>query len=175
MDCIQLYQGDITQLTVDAIVNAANSSLLGGGGVDGAIHHAAGPKLLSECRGLNGCPAGEARITDAYRLPAKKIIHTVGPIWQGGTANEEHLLACAYTSSLILAEQYHLHTVAFPNISTGVYGFPKDRAAHIALQTVSEFMKTHDSVSTVIFCIFNSVNYTIYKKLLTKMGIATKL
>ncbi|MFV0302113.1 MAG: O-acetyl-ADP-ribose deacetylase [Paracoccus sp. (in: a-proteobacteria)] len=133
---IRVWQGDITRLDVDAIVNAANSSLLGGGGVDGAIHHAAGPELLAECRTLGGCPTGEARITRGYNLPARHVIHTVGPVWKGGGAGEDELLASAYRSSLALARENGLTTIAFPAISTGIYGFPAERAARIAVDTI---------------------------------------
>ncbi|PZO64408.1 MAG: O-acetyl-ADP-ribose deacetylase [Paracoccus denitrificans] len=135
---IRVWQGDITTLDVDAIVNAANSSLLGGGGVDGAIHRAAGPDLLDECRALGGCPTGEARITKGYRLPARHVIHTVGPVWHGGSQNEDALLASAYRNSLRMARKNGLRSVAFPAISTGVYGFPADRAARIAVDTIQD-------------------------------------
>lgn len=135
---ITIWQGDITELAVDAIVNAANESLLGGGGVDGAIHRAAGPGLLEECRGLGGCPPGEARITGGHDLPARHVIHTVGPIWRGGDQGEDAVLASAYRSSLALAHQHGLRRVAFPAISTGVYGFPPERAARIAVATIRE-------------------------------------
>lgn len=135
---IRIWQGDITTLDVDAIVNAANSSLLGGGGVDGAIHRAAGPALLAECRTLGGCPTGEARITKGYRLPARHVIHTVGPVWKGGDQDEDDLLVAAYRNSLRLARGHALRTIAFPAISTGIYGFPPDRAARIAIDTIRE-------------------------------------
>src|SRR5215472_10134351 len=133
---IEVVQGDITQLDVDVIVNAANSSLLGGGGVDGAIHRTAGPELLAECRTLGGCPTGEARLTAGYRLPAKHVIHTVGPVWRGGDQHEDALLACCYRASLALASQRALRSLAFPAISTGIYGFPRERATRIAVATV---------------------------------------
>lgn len=136
---IRVWQGDITTLDVDAIVNAANSSLLGGGGVDGAIHRAAGPDLLAECRGLGGCPTGQARISGGYRLPARHVIHTVGPVWKGGDQGEDDLLASAYRNSLDLAREAGLTRIAFPAISTGVYGFPADRAAQIAVRTIRQY------------------------------------
>lgn len=161
---IQLVQGDITQQQVDAIVNAANNSLLGGGGVDGAIHRAAGPELLVECRALNGCTTGDAKITKGYKLPAKHVIHTVGPIWSGGAQGEEKLLESAYLSSLRLAEAHGLSTIAFPNISTGVYGFPKDRAAQIAVATIKNFEPK--TLKEVLFVCFDDENYSLYEKLL---------
>lgn len=133
---IRIWQGNITTLAVDAIVNAANSSLLGGGGVDGAIHRAAGPGLLAECRQIGGCPVGEARITSGHNLPARHVIHTVGPVWRGGDRDEDMLLASAYRNSLLLAQDHGLTTIAFPAISTGIYGFPADRAARIAVGTI---------------------------------------
>jgi O-acetyl-ADP-ribose deacetylase (regulator of RNase III) len=165
---IQLVRGDITTLPVDAIVNAANTSLLGGGGVDGAIHRAAGPKLLEECRTLGGCPTGEARLTKGYNLPARFIIHTVGPVWRGGRRQESTLLKSAYLSSLELAEAHHLKSLAFPNISTGIYGFPKNKAAQIALKTVKQFLNQHSCPETVIFCCFDEENYQIYQNLLSE-------
>jgi O-acetyl-ADP-ribose deacetylase (regulator of RNase III) len=165
MERIQLLRGDITQLHVDAIVNAANKTLLGGGGVDGAIHRAAGPGLLEECRKLNGCETGEAKITQAFNLPCRFVIHTVGPVWHGGKTGEAGLLANAYQNSLELARQYQLKTIAFPNISTGVYGFPKQEAAQIALQTVREFMRKNTLPETVIFCVFDDENLSIYRQL----------
>jgi O-acetyl-ADP-ribose deacetylase len=164
MVSIRLIQGDITKLSVDAIVNAANTSLLGGGGVDGAIHGAAGSHLLDECKTLNGCPTGQAKITKGYNLPAKHVIHTVGPVWHGGNRNEEQLLASCYLNSLKLAEENHLQSIAFPNISTGVYGFPKEQAAEIAINTVKEFVQNVSSLKEVYFVAFDSENYSLYHK-----------
>jgi len=169
MDRTELYRGDITRLAVDAIVNAANSSLLGGGGVDGAIHRAAGPGLLDECRTLNGCPTGEARITGGYNLPAKYVIHTVGPVWHGGGSNESSLLKSCYFSSLNLAFSKKLKTIAFPNISTGIYGYPKDEAADIAINSVVEWLKDHDDFEKVIFAVFDEENYRSYHEKLQKL------
>ena len=140
---IRVIEADITTLEADAIVNAANESLLGGGGVDGAIHHAAGPKLLEECRGLHGCRTGEAKITLGYDLPAKHVIHTVGPVWEGGDSGEEELLAACYTNSLRLAMENGLRTVVFPSISTGVFGYPLDEAADVAVEAVLAFVREH--------------------------------
>jgi O-acetyl-ADP-ribose deacetylase (regulator of RNase III) len=159
---IELVQDDITKLDVDAIVNAANTSLLGGGGVDGAIHRAAGPLLLEECHSLNGCKTGQAKITKGYNLPARHIIHTVGPVWRGGNNNEEALLSDAYRNSLSIAVENNVKTIAFPNISTGVYGFPKDKAADIAITTANSFIKEHTSISKVFFVCFDRENFDIY-------------
>jgi O-acetyl-ADP-ribose deacetylase len=155
---MRIVEADITTLAVDAIVNAANESLLGGGGVDGAIHRAAGPGLLEECRRLGGCPTGEARITGGHRLPAKHVIHTVGPVWRGGGSGEEALLASCYRRSLQLATDRGCATVAFPAISTGIFGFPMDRAAVIAVGTVAAFLAEHNLPETVIFCCFGEAS-----------------
>ena len=165
-DRIQAEMGDITAMEVDAIVNAANSSLLGGGGVDGAIHHAAGPGLLKECAGLNGCPAGEARITGGYSLRAKHVIHTVGPVWRGGDSDETQTLASCYQSCLKIARDRKLSSVAFPGISTGVYGFPKDLAATIAVSETKRFLKKSDYPEKVIFVAFDSETLRIYQGIL---------
>ena len=162
MEKIELFRGDITKLEVDAIVNAANTSLLGGGGVDGAIHKAAGPQLLEECKTLGGCPTGDAKITRGYRLPARYIIHTVGPVWYGGENNERSLLISCYKKSLQLALDNGIKTIAFPNISTGVYKFPKDMAATIALGEVKDFLNKNNKFEKVIFAIFDEENYRIY-------------
>jgi O-acetyl-ADP-ribose deacetylase (regulator of RNase III) len=161
---IEIIDGDITRLEVDAIVNAANTTLLGGGGVDGAIHRAAGPGLLEECRTLDGCPTGNAKITSAYNLPSKFIIHAVGPVWKGGKKNEEKLLADTYRHALWIADHTKLRSIAFPNISTGVYGFPKELAAGIAISTSSVFLKTAKYIKRLIFCIFDHENLEIYRQ-----------
>jgi O-acetyl-ADP-ribose deacetylase len=157
-----IIQGDITKLAVDAIVNAANSSLLCGGGVDGAIHRAAGAELLAACRLLNGCKTGEAKITAGYHLPAKYIIHTVGPIWQGGNANEPALLASCYRQSLILAQMHQIQTIAFPAISCGVYGYPVECAAIVALETVKAFLAQSPTILGVSFVCFSDADYDAY-------------
>jgi O-acetyl-ADP-ribose deacetylase len=157
-----IIQGDITKLTVDAIVNAANSSLLGGGGVDGAIHRAACAKLLAECRQLNGCKTGRAKITGGYKLTAKYVIHTVGPIWHGGNDGEPELLASCYRESLVLAAKYQIQTIAFPAISCGVYGYPIDLAAQVALETVHDFLARDSSILGVSFVCFSDADYAVY-------------
>lgn len=164
MGAVEVIQGDITKLKVDAIVNAANSSLLGGGGVDGAIHRAAGSELLDECKKIGGCPTGEARLTKGYNLPAKFVIHTVGPIWRGGYQDEIELLRNAYQNSLRLASSNSIETIAFPNISTGVYGFPKTSAAEIAVRVVKDYISKNKYPKKVIFVCFDEENYEIYKE-----------
>ncbi|MDD2635928.1 MAG: O-acetyl-ADP-ribose deacetylase [Bacteroidales bacterium] len=166
---LEVYSGDITKLKIDAIVNAANKSLLGGGGVDGAIHRAAGKELLAECISLNGCDTGEAKITKGYNLPAKHVIHTVGPVWKGGHNNEANLLANCYKNSLILALENNLETIAFPSISTGVYGYPKLQAGLIAINTVIEFLTNNNLPSKVIFVCFDRITEDIYRENLSKI------
>ena len=165
-DRISVIQGDITKLEVDAIVNAANSSLLGGGGVDGAIHRAAGPGLVKECRALGGCETGQAKITSGHNLSARWVIHTVGPVWQGGDQKEDELLAGCYRNSLALAQQYSLNyslkTIAFPAISTGVYAFPVERATPIAITEVRRFLEQDDSLEKVILVCFSDLAYQCY-------------
>ena len=163
MGTINLYTGDITKLEVDAIVNAANNSLLGGGGVDGAIHRAAGPDLLAECRTLNGCPTGQAKATKGYRLPARYVIHTVGPVWHGGTHGEAELLKSCYQNSLALAVELGCRTVAFPAISTGVYHYPLGQATAIAVSTVREFQREHADAPEVTFVCFNPSAQSAYQ------------
>jgi O-acetyl-ADP-ribose deacetylase len=157
-----IIQGDITKLAVDAIVNAANSSLLGGGGVDGAIHRAAGSELLAACQQLNGCQTGRAKITPGYRLPAHYVIHTVGPVWHGGNDREPELLASCYRESLVLAVTHQIQTIAFPAISCGVYGYPIELAAQVALETVYTFLAQDDSIAGVSFVCFNDRDYQSY-------------
>lgn len=166
---IKIIQADITTLTVDAIVNAANQTLLAGGGVCGAIHHAAGPELENECRTLDGCKTGESKITNGYKLPAKFVIHTVGPVWHGGNHNETELLASCYRSSLELAMDYNLKTIAFPNISTGIYGFPKELACEIALETVIAQLMNVVDVDLVYFVCYDEINFNIYKEKLARL------
>ena len=163
-DRVRIHTGDITRLAIDAIVNAANSSLLGGGGVDGAIHRAAGPELEFECRMLNGCRTGDAKLTKGYRLPARHIIHTVGPVWQGGGKGEAELLASCYRRSLELAAANDCRTVAFPAISTGIYRYPRDEAAEIAARTVSTFLEQKTMPETVIFCCFDDQMAELYRQ-----------
>ena len=159
---LHAVQGDITRMAVDAIVNAANTSLLGGGGVDGAIHRAAGPELLEECRTLGGCPTGEARITKGYKLPAKYIIHTVGPVYRG-TPNDARLLRNCYQNSLALAVENRIETLAFPAISCGVYGYPIQDACAIAVETASRFLSSHKALRQVLFVLFSSADYHVYQ------------
>lgn len=160
---IKLIKGDITQLKVDAIVNAANSSLLGGGGVDGAIHRAAGSDLLEECKTLGGCPTGKAKITRGYQLPAQYIIHTVGPIWRGGGKGEAKLLASCYTTSLKLAQKYKIKTIAFPAISCGIYGYPISQAASIAVKEVANFLELQHDIECVYFVCFDDAMFATYE------------
>ena len=160
---IEIVEGDITKQEVDAIVNAANTSLLGGGGVDGAIHRAAGPELLEETRKIGGCPTGEARVSEGYRLPARWVIHTVGPVWAGGNRNEENLLAGCYRNSLKAAVEIGAKTIAFPGISTGVYRFPLERATEIAMTETRKFLESHESIEKVVFVCFGEKALKTYE------------
>ena len=169
-DRITVLRGDITRLDVDAIVNAANTSLLGGGGVDGAIHRAAGPDLLVECRRLGGCPTGEARITKGYRLAARYVIHTVGPVYRG-TPEDAHLLASCYRNSLALATEHHLSTIAFPAISCGVYGYPIEKACKIAVETTCAFLEQNSSVTGVHFVLFSESYERLYRNYLVQLSV----
>ena len=171
MTKVKVIRGDITKLEADAIVNAANNSLLGGGGVDGAIHRAAGPELLAECKTLKGCNTGDAKLTKGHNLPARFVIHTVGPVWRGGKNNENKLLASCYCKSLEVAEKNNLESIAFPNISTGIYGFPKDVAAVIAINEVNKFIK-NSKITEIIFICFDEENYKLYESELAKYRYA---
>lgn len=167
---IEVVAGDITRLELDAIVNAANTSLLGGGGVDGAIHAAAGPRLREECRALGGCAVGEAKITKGYGLPADWVIHTVGPVWRGGKDGEDQLLADCYRNSLELARRHHIRSIAFPSISTGAYRFPFELAARIAIETVTQFLETDEEIEKVVFCCFGEDAARTYRSILYPRG-----
>ena len=170
MSIIEALHGDITQQAVDAIVNAANTTLLGGGGVDGAIHRAAGPELLAECRTVGGCPTGEARITKGYRLPARYVIHTVGPVWSGGNRGEPELLRNCYRNSVALAARHGVKSIAFPSISTGAYGYPVEQAARIAVAAVRKSLREPGSVELVRFVCFSRGDWEIYRALLGEQG-----
>lgn len=167
---LELVEGDITRQDTEAIVNAANTSLLGGGGVDGAIHRAGGPKILEECKKIGGCPTGEARITTGGRLKARYVIHTVGPVYKDGKHKEPELLASAYQSSLTLASQHTIKTVSFPSISTGAYGYPIEEAARVALTTVRDYLKTHPQIQLVRFVLFGQKAYQVYEDVLRQLS-----
>jgi O-acetyl-ADP-ribose deacetylase (regulator of RNase III) len=166
---IEILEGDITKQKVDAIVNAANNSLLGGGGVDGAIHRAAGPELLSETRKIGGCPTGEARVSKGYRLPAKWVIHTVGPIWAGGNKNEDHLLTSCYRNSFRAARELGIESIAFPSISTGAYGFPLERATEIALRETKKYLGTDKTLTKVVFVCFGEETRNTYREIAERL------
>ncbi len=176
MTKIELLKGDITKVAVEAIVNAANESLLGGGGVDGAIHRAAGPRLLAECASLGGCKTGQAKITKGYDLPAKYVIHTVGPVWRGGINKEDKLLASCYLGSLELVKSKNIKTIAFPSISTGVYGFPIARASGIVFQTVKGFLeKNKNCLEKIVFVLFSDKDLAVYQSIYGKSPINNKI
>jgi O-acetyl-ADP-ribose deacetylase (regulator of RNase III) len=167
---LRAIRADITTLQVDAIVNAANSSLLGGGGVDGAIHRAAGPDLVHECRLLGGCKTGDAKLTKGYHLPARYIIHTVGPVWRGGTSGEPEQLASCYRRAMALAHEHDVETVAFPSISTGIYGYPIEQASRVAVTSVMRAVAEHPEIDTVVFCCFSAADLAVYESTLRELN-----